>query len=136
MRSALLGILLASAAGTASSELVIVVNPISGVERLSRDEATNIFMGRYRRLPSGVTALPVDQSESKAEFYRRLVDKDLADIRSYWARLVFSGQESPPQQLHSDQDIIEIVTNNKGAIGYIDSKRVDERVKVVLRFAP
>lgn len=115
-----------------ADDLVVIVNPASGVERLSRDDAVNIFMGRYKKLPSGVSALPLDQAGEKAAFYRALLGKELPEIRSYWARLVFSGQSAPPRQLDSAADVIEIVASNKGAIGYVDRKSVDVRVSVVL----
>ena len=122
---------LLEAAGAADN-LVMIAHPASGVEKLSREEAVNIFMGRYKKLPSGITALPVDESGEKAAFYRALVGKELPDIHSYWARLVFSGQGSPPRQLEGASEVLEIVSNNRGAIGYIDRKNVNNRVKVVL----
>lgn len=83
------------ASAQAAAELVIIANPASGVEKLTRDEAVNIFMGRYRRLPSGMAALPMDENGEKAVFYRALLGKELPEVQSYWARLVFSGQGSP-----------------------------------------
>lgn len=115
-----------------ADDLVVIANPASGVERLSRDDAVNIFMGRYKKLPSGVSALPLDQAGEKAAFYRALLGKELPEIRSYWARLVFSGQSAPPRQLDSAEEVIEVVASNKGAIGYVDRKSVDLRVSVVL----
>lgn len=124
-------LLVMSPAGVAD-DLVVITNAASGVEKLSRDDVVNIFMGRYKKLPSGINALPLDQSGEKAAFYRALLGKELPEIRSYWARLVFSGQSVPPRQLDSAKEIIEIVVNNKGAIGYVDRKSVDARVSVVL----
>jgi ABC-type phosphate transport system substrate-binding protein len=121
------------AAGSAyAADLVVIANTGSGFDKLTRDEAVNIFMGRYKKLPSGITALPVDESSQKAAFYRMLVGKELAEIQSYWARLIFSGQSSPPRLMDDPNEVIETVSNNKGAIGYIDRKKVTARVKVVL----
>jgi ABC-type phosphate transport system substrate-binding protein len=121
------------AAGSAyAADLVVIANTGSGFDKLTRDEAVNIFMGRYKKLPSGITALPMDESSQKAAFYRMLVGKELAEIQSYWARLIFSGQSSPPRLMDDPNEVIETVSNNKGAIGYIDRKKVTARVKVVL----
>lgn len=117
---------------SAAGGLVVVVNTGSGVDALTRAQAINIFMGRYKKLPSGISALPVDENGAKAAFYKTLVGKDLPEIQSYWARLVFSGQGSPPRQMEHADEVVEIVANNKGAIGYIDKKKVDARVRVVL----
>jgi ABC-type phosphate transport system substrate-binding protein len=128
----LIACLLLFASVQAMAELVVITNPGSGVEKLTRDEAVNIFMGRYRKLPSGMAALPVDENGEKAVFYRALLGKELPEVQSYWARLVFSGQGSPPRQMENADEVIETVVNNKGAIGYIDKRKVTSRVKVVL----
>ena len=125
-----------SAPAWASGGLVVIVNKASGVQRLSRDDAVNIFMGRYQRLPSGITALPVDDNPLKAAFYQALVGRNLPQIRSYWARLIFSGQGSPPRQMNNADEVITAVSENKGAIGYVDRAQVDNRVRVVLSLTP
>jgi ABC-type phosphate transport system substrate-binding protein len=118
-----------------AGEPVVIVNPQSGVEKLTRDEALNIFMGRQKRLPSGIVALPVEQAMpegTRARFYRLLVKKDLSDINAYWARLFFSGQAQAPRQANSAEEVLELVAMNKGAIGVVDGAQVDRRVRVVL----
>lgn len=122
----------------AATDLVVIVNPASGVERMSRDDVTSIFMGRTKRLPSGITALPIDQtaaSGDKAKFYRDLINKELAEVNSYWARLIFSGQGSPPRQADNTAEVMEIVGGNKGAIGYVARSAADKRVKIILDLA-
>jgi hypothetical protein len=123
----------------ARSELVVIVNPASGVDALSLTDAVNIFMGRYRKLPSGVVAFPIDIGERSAErerFYNELVRKDLAEVDAYWARLVFSGQTSPPLQVPDGKTAVQLVAGNRAAIAYVDRSVVDERVKVIMELAP
>lgn len=118
-----------------AGELVVVVNARSGVEHLSRDDVINIFMGRYRVLPSGITAFPVDQpgtNELRAAFYRKLVGKEPAEINAYWARLVFSGKAAPPKQTARGGEVTEWVISHEGGLGYIDRDRLDDRMRVVL----
>ncbi len=119
----------------AAGEPVVIVNLQSGVEKLTHDEVTNLFMGRQKRLPSGLVALPVEQAQPasmRARFYQLLVKKDLPDINAYWARLFFSGQAQPPRQVDSAQEVLELVAGNRGAIGVVDGALVDRRVRVVL----
>ena len=117
-----------------ATDLVVIVNPGSGVDKLSRDEVTSIFMGRVKRLPSGITALPIDQPASgdKPNFYQELINKELSEVNSYWARLIFSGPGSPPRQADNAAEVLEIVGSNKGAIGYVPRSAVDKRVKIIL----
>jgi len=119
----------------AATDLVVIVNPASGVDKMSRDDVTSIFMGRTKKLPSGITALPIDltaASGDKAKFYRDLINKELAEVNSYWARLIFSGQGSPPRQADNTAEVMEIVGGNKGAIGYVPRSAADKHVKIIL----
>jgi ABC-type phosphate transport system substrate-binding protein len=128
---------LAGAAEPAS--LVIVVNPQSGVDKLSRDEVVDIFLGRYRKLPSGKTALPIDVAEANSErarFYQLLVKKSSSEMSSYWARLVFSGQTSPPFQVPDAKAALELVQSSPNAIAYMDRSAVSSNVKAVFELKP
>lgn len=121
-------------AGEAGS-IVVIVNPASGFEKLTRDEVIDIFLGRYRKLPSGRVALPIDMANPNASrelFYQLLVNKSPAEISSYWARLVFSGKTSPPFQVPDAETAIELVQGNPNAIAYVDRAAVGPGVKVVL----
>lgn len=127
--------LLTMAPAALARGLVVIVNPASGVDKLSLDDAVNIFMGRYRKLPSGIIAFPIDigsQTAERKEFYSLLVNKDPAEIDAYWARLVFSGQTSPPMQVPDDKTAVQLVAGNRSAIAYVAREQVDSRVKVVL----
>ena len=118
-----------------ASDLVVIVNPLSGVRSMTRDEVANVFMARYRQLPSGTMARPLDlgsDSVQRHEFYARLVGKQLPDINAYWARLLFSGRAIPPLQVRDSDAAIKTVAENKGAIAYVDKRAVDARVRVVL----
>lgn len=120
--------------GVVSADLVVIANLKCGVEKLSKDEVTNLYMGRDKKLASGITAIPVDllnPPTEKAQFYKLFTGKDLPDINSYRARLMFSGQSMPPIQAASMDEVLEIVSVNTGAIGYIDRKKLDNRVKLI-----
>ena len=114
-----------------AEELVVVVHPDTTFDHLSRADLINIFMGRYQQFPDGQPAFPLDLADSSESFYRKLVDKTPAELRSYWARLVFSGRACPPRRLPAARQLIDVVANNPGAVGYLDRSQVDERVKIV-----
>lgn len=128
-----LGLILVQEA-CASNDFVVVANVNSGLEKMSKDEVINVYMGRNRKLPSGVSAVPLDLTNplsEKANFYSVMVNKELSEISSYWARLLFSGQGSPPKQLKDADEALDYVVQSKGAIAYIDRKKADKRVKIV-----
>ena len=132
---AILAIGLLFATAKACAQLAVIVNPQSGVEQLSKAQVVNIFLGSHREFPSGVAAKPIDlgaTAPEKAQFYRALVNRDLDQMAAYWSRLIFSGSTVPPAQANSWQDVLQLVANNRAAIGYVDLKYVDPaRVKIV-----
>lgn len=118
----------------AGAELVLVANPNSGITHLSRGEVVNIYLGRYRRLAGGQTAEPIDlqgDAESKAQFYRKLVNKSLAEINAYWARLMFSGKTLPPRQVATSEEALLQVATRQEALAYVERSRADRRVAIV-----
>src|SRR5205807_3180835 len=101
--------------------LVVIVNPSVGVQHLSRREALDIFLGRYRTFPSGASALPIDldvNSSERKQFYLVLAHKEASDMSSYWARLTFSGKISPPFSVADARMALDLVANNVNAIAY------------------
>ncbi|QEP44403.1 hypothetical protein D5085_15475 [Ectothiorhodospiraceae bacterium BW-2] len=103
-------------------EIWVVVSPQSEVSQLTKSEVINLYMGRQRTLGEGRIALPVELAGNnalKAQFYQQLMEREISEINSYWARLIFSGQNSPPRQLASLAEIRQSVRDNPGAIGYL-----------------
>jgi ABC-type phosphate transport system substrate-binding protein len=133
-----LGLLLVPQAVRAQT-IVVIVNPSIGVQHLSRHEALDIFLGRYRTFPSGASALPIDldiNCTERRQFYLMLAHKDSSDMSSYWARLTFSGKISPPFSVADARIAVDIVANNPNAIAYVDRAAVDNRVRIALEITP
>lgn len=125
-----------SLAGLASAEIVVVVNRDNPVESFSRRDLVDLYMGRVQHFSDGNLALRLDlppDSKIRTEFYRQLVNKSVAEVNAYWARLLFTGRASPPQVISNSADVLKAVRENRNAIGYLDSSEVDDSVKVVAR---
>ncbi|MCM2972616.1 hypothetical protein [Larsenimonas suaedae] len=134
LRTLLMALLLTLTPAIASANLVVVVSNDSQVQSLTYDDVVNIFMGRLSTLPGGEPVVPVDYMPLRASFYKALVNRELADINAWWARLVFSGRGSPPRKSDGFDETIELISHNPGVLGYLDKSRVDPRVRVVYEF--
>lgn len=138
MRRALLtivAILLLEQAHSALAQVVVVVNPDSPIARLTRTEVVDLYMGRRTDLPNGRIALPIDlppDSPLRAAYYRALVDKTVSQVNAYWARLLFTGRATPPRVVPDTESVLQTISDNRDAIGYLDQGAIDSRVKVVL----
>lgn len=117
----------------AQAEIAVIGNLHNNTKKMSNRGVQEIFMGRTRFFTNGVFALPLDQVDLRNEFYQKLTQRPIEQINAYWARIMFSGQASPPMQLLDDATIIKTVKENKGAIGYIEKRNAnDEQIKILL----
>jgi hypothetical protein len=130
--------LLVAALGSALpalADIYVVVPSASGVKAMSQKEVQALYMGRTRAFPDGGFALPFDlprDDPARAAFYRALTGMSAAEVNSYWARLMFSGQTMPPQPLPTEAAMVEVVSRNPSAIGYLPQAPADAALRVVL----
>jgi ABC-type phosphate transport system substrate-binding protein len=112
----------------AFADVVVVVNAANS-EAVSKDQIANVFLGKSTALT------PIDQADGSAirgEFYKKVADKDAAQAKALWSKLVFTGKATPPKEVASSADVKKAIAANPKAIGYIEKSAVDATVKVVL----
>ena len=105
-----------------ADDVKIIVNSANSVPSLTKSKAADLFLKRHTRWDNGRTVTPVDLSEknaSRAVFCKVLLNKEVAWVKSYWQKMIFSGRATPPVELSSDGEVIDFVRNNPDAIGYV-----------------
>jgi ABC-type phosphate transport system substrate-binding protein len=121
--------------GVARADVVAVVSSKSQVTTLSKTQLMDIFLGRRTRFPDGSPAIPIDQAEGSAareEFYTRLADMSPAQVKAFWARIIFTGRGQPPKTAATGLEAKRLLIADPSAIGYMDESLVDSSVRVVL----
>lgn len=130
--------MVAVALGSASNtmaETVVIVAAASPVTVLSADQTGDLFLGRATAFPSGAAATPIDQAEGSAvreDFYTKIANKSGAQVKAYWAKLMFTGKGQPPREAGDSAGVKSAVAANPSAVGYVDKSVVDGSVRVVL----
>lgn len=117
----------------ARADIIVIVHPDSPLKSLSRREVSDLYLGRPNG--NGTRPLVLDQprdSELRERFYSLLNGMNLSRVNAYWARLQFSGDTQPPAQLPDSRNIVNIVSRNRLAIGYIDSTAISDGVHPLL----
>ena len=117
-----------AAAAPAMAEVVVVVNPKAAESSMTKEQVAQFFLGKS----SSMT--PIDQLDSspiRAEFYKKVADKDAAQAKALWSKLVFTGKATMPKEVADSAAVKAAVAANPKAIGYIDKGAVDGSVKVV-----
>jgi len=121
--------ILAAASVSASAETVVIVSQKNPATRMFSEQASQFFLGKSSLFT------PIDQAEGshiRADFYQKVADKDPAQVKALWSKLVFTGKATPPKEYSSNADVKKAVAADPKAIGYIDKSAVDDTVKVIL----
>jgi ABC-type phosphate transport system substrate-binding protein len=117
-----------SLAVPAMAEVVAVVNPKAAESSMTKDQVAQFFLGKS----SAFT--PVDQPDSapvRAEFYKKVTDKEASQVKALWSKLVFTGKATMPKEVGDSAAVKKAVAADPKAIGYIEKSAVDASVKVV-----
>ena len=121
-----------------NNDLVVVVHKNNPVDKLSKDQLIDLFMGKYVAFPDGKKAIPLDINDSsqlKKQFYQALVGLPLARVNAYWSRIKFTGRARPPQEMANEQALVSFMNSQDRAIGYLPRSKVTKNLKVVYQFS-
>jgi ABC-type phosphate transport system substrate-binding protein len=132
LRFAALAIVLAS--NTARADVVAVASVKSPITALSKSEVVDIFLGKTTRFPNGTQAVPIDQGEgvsARDSFYAVFAGKSPAQVKAYWAKIIFTGRGQPPRSAPGDSQVRALLVANPQAIGYMERSAVDGTLKVL-----
>lgn len=116
--------------------LVVISAKVPAPPTINNRDIADLFLGRTRHLPNGQAVTPLDNpaaSPLRARFYKALTGKAITDINAYWARLLFTGQSSPPENATDAEAVLETVRNNPGVVGYVDRSTVPDPESMGLR---
>ncbi len=135
MAAAVLVVILAiSSTATVQAQVSIIVAKTS-TQKVSKEEAKNIFAGATVSWGNGAKIQVIDQSDTEAgkTFYGSFVGKSANQVRLQWTKLVLSGQAVAPKKLNDDEAVRKAVADDQNAIGYISSGALDASVKEIGR---
>lgn len=135
MKKLLLATAVALLSSTAFADVAVIVNPANG-NTIDEGTIKKIYLGKAKSFDDGTKVNPVNQDGNSVsdEFNDKVVGKSSSQLNAYWSKLVFTGKGTPPEKLANDQAVIDFVSANGDAIGYIDASKVTDKVKVVATF--
>ncbi|QJD99187.1 hypothetical protein HH212_03340 [Massilia forsythiae] len=128
MNRLMIAVIACALAAPAMAEVVVVANPKAAEASMTKDQVAQFFLGKS----SAMT--PVDQAEGapiRAEFYKKVTDKDASQVKALWSKLVFTGKATMPKEAADSAAVKKAVAADPKAIGYIDKAAVDGTVKVL-----
>jgi ABC-type phosphate transport system substrate-binding protein len=127
------------ASASSKRELVVIVNKANTVGSISKAELSHIYLGKRKTWVTGDIVRPCDLQEPGVEeeltsmslFSARYLNKDIATLKSYWIKMIFSGKGQPPQVFKKPEDVIRVVSEDPASLGYVYSDQVTGSVRVV-----
>lgn len=134
---ALWGLLLASQ--PALSETKILLNNDVSVATLDFTYLNQIFAMQVRKWPNG-QAIQVYSLPNSNNLHREFVIERLRiqphQLDRIWNRMLFTGTGKPPTVVSSEDDMLNMIRSNSGAIGYVSSDYPADGVKLLEEVQP
>jgi len=120
-----------------SYAIEIIVNDSVDLAEISHQQIKSIYLGQQTHWPSG-NLIKVFKLPSTHKTHNLFVKKTLGlypyQFNRRWQKLVFSGFALKPSEVFDEQELLDVIANTPGAIGYIDNKIKMEGVRYVAQF--
>lgn len=112
------------------AEIIIVTNKNSDINRLSHEAVKYLYLSKVNKIDNIIIMPLLSKDDSlHKRFVKEILDKNIQQYSSYWARLVFTGRAAIPRKLSKKQ--IKLRLNEKNTIIYIDKKNMNKNWKII-----
>lgn len=128
-------LLLGSGEVLAADQIAVIVGKQAPKISFSRANLVDIFLKRIQVDDRRASVVPLNLSPMnplRVAFSVSLLGEKPSALQRYWTERYFHGV-APPYTVRSQESMLRFVAKTPGAIGYVLSCRVDNRVKVVAR---
>ncbi len=113
------------------SEYVVVANKQMQGASIPMSALKGIYLREVRTWANGGgEIIPVDLANS-GNFYQNLFGKSYVQMQAYWLNMRIKYSVDLPVSKKDAESVMQFVAENKGAIGFVKSGEVDDRVKVL-----
>ena len=113
----------------------LVTHALTPAEELTRDAVSELFLDPSPQWGATTPAVPVDQALGtllRHLFSRLIHERPTAEIALAWHKLAEAGEVQPPRELAGDQEVLDYVRGQPGAVGYVSADaRLGTGVKVL-----
>jgi TonB family protein len=116
----------------AQEEFIVIVNMENSATMISHVALSEIFQKKKVTWNDGVPVDPVDLADDspvRAAFSDQVHKRSVSQIKSFWQQRIFSGADTPPIEVFTDQEVVEFVRHRSGGIGYVSANAALDGVK-------
>jgi ABC-type phosphate transport system substrate-binding protein len=109
----------------------------TGIREISLKECRAIFKGKYSNWKTNeqvIIVLPTSKNDVSQFVAKVIFDGTVKSMQKFWLSLVFQGRSNPPIFLENDQETIQYILKNPGAIGFVSSQtKVPKSISIELK---
>ena len=132
--TALLLLLMTTPLAAAKDRFLIIMHEATPGTQVTRATVSAIFLKQAPAWSDGTPTLPVDQSTRnpvRQSFAAAVLGQPIVAVQIYWQRRMSTGITPPPVR-NSDDEVMQFVAANPGAIGYVsETATLPSGVKVI-----
>jgi len=103
----------------------VIVNPGNRISEISKKDLKRIYKMRKKKWDEGGgTIMPVNLRESNSvrkEFSKEVMGRSVKKMAAYYLKRALAGKGQPPKTMKTEKDVIDFVSSNTNAIGYVSS---------------
>ncbi|MFZ9981908.1 MAG: substrate-binding domain-containing protein [Cyclobacteriaceae bacterium] len=108
--------------GVSFGQDFLVVGNDTGNAYLTNDDLVSIFKPKNNRWENNrpiIIVLPGSGSDISEVVARRVYGKSFVAVQKYWLSLVFQGRFNAPYFFNTDEEVLNFIRKNPGAIGFV-----------------
>jgi hypothetical protein len=127
------GIIVSTMGCSSVNAAEIVVNQTVPSKQYTLADIRAVFMMRQRFWPNGEQIKVFTLSDSDLlhkDFVKNNLNMFPHQLRRIWDRMLFSGTGAIPVQLDSEQEMIDKIANTPYAIGYLNNRPDNEKIRL------
>lgn len=116
----------------AEAQLAVIVNKSNSTNDLTFTDLKNIYLGKVSTFSHNTRVVLAEYAPLKKKFYKIVLGEKLGNVKKYWIAYVLSGKSGdPPIEFKNIDEVKKFVSQNPGAICFIDIADLDKSIKVL-----
>jgi len=126
-----------------AEKFAVIINSENTVKNLSVSEVKLYYLRKLKKRWTEINKniRPVDRKKACPErdaFYSAVLNMTAVEVETYFTNRQLQNAERPPDKFSSDAEVIDFVSSEAGAIGYVNLKSLSaenqNKVRIVLEF--
>ncbi len=118
------------------AQTVVIVHQSVSVKSLSGKELMDIYTLNLTRWDGGARINVFDLKVGKAkEAFHEHIGMSEEELKKIWLRKQFTGKARPPRSISTEEEIVDLVSQTEGGIGYVNERAIrnGKNVRIVAR---